>query len=286
MSGRRSGDEFRATRSILVGLGASLVGAVVFMVTFSLSANTQLMGAALAVALGGIGYGLTAWAHRLMPPAGEVEEREHMSEVAGPVRFREELYGRASGVGRRRLLGGAFAVALGALGIGVLFPLRSLGPRPRDELRHTDYSKVHHPRLVTLTGTPVHRDDLPVGGFLTVFPEGYVGSADGQTALMRIDPDLPVRPPTEEEWVVDGYLAYSKVCTHAGCPVGEYQVEFHSLFCPCHQSAFMILEGGQPRLGPADRPLPQLPIAFDDEGFLIATGDFNAAVGPGWWTRP
>ncbi|MDP8968915.1 MAG: Rieske (2Fe-2S) protein, partial [Actinomycetota bacterium] len=80
------------------------------------------------------------------------------------------------------------------------------------------------------------------------------------------------------------YVAYSKVCTHAGCPVGLYQVQTHQLFCPCHQSAFDVLEGAKPQFGPATRPLPQLPLHIDEEGRLVARGDFPEPVGPGFWS--
>ena len=281
-------DATRATRVVALAFLVGAAGAVMFMVVFVLGANTQLLGIGLAVALGGIGYGLVAWGHRLMPPGGEVEERELMTD---PPEQRhaaaEEFEGRLEGVKRRRLLGGALATALGATGLAALFPLRSLGPRPGDALRHTEFSLVPRPRLITESGTPVHRDDLAVGGYLVVYPEGYPGSGTAQTMLVRLDTDrVKLRPPTRQDWVVDGYIAYSRVCTHAGCSVGEYQVEFQTLLCPCHQSSFQIEEGGQPILGPAARPLPQLPLGIDDRGYLIALGDYPEAVGPGWWTRP
>ncbi len=86
-------------------------------------------------------------------------------------------------------------------------------------------------------------------------------------------------------WVVDGIVAYSKLCTHVGCPVGLYQAQEALLLCPCHQSTFDVLAGAEPIFGPAARPLPQLPLAVDDEGYLVATGDFEAPVGPGFWDR-
>lgn len=281
-------EDRRAVRAIVTAFAVGVVGALGFMVAFATGANTQWLGVGLALALGGVGYGLVAWGHRLMPPGDEVEEREPLTDPA-PQRqaAADDFGGRLAGVGRRRLLGGALATALGATGLAALFPLRSLGPRPGDALRRTDFSRVPRPRLVTDSGTPVHRDDLAVGGFLTVFPEGYPGSASGQTVLLRLDPDGPgVQEPTRAEWVVDGYIAYSKVCTHAGCAVGEYQVEFQTLLCPCHQSSFRVDQGGEPVLGPADRALPQLPLGLDEAGYLVALGDYPEAIGPGWWTRP
>ena len=80
-------------------------------------------------------------------------------------------------------------------------------------------------------------------------------------------------------------IAYSKICTHVGCPVGLYQADTHELLCPCHQSTFDVLDGARPRFGPATRSLPQLPLAVDGDGFLTAQSDFTEPVGPGFWNR-
>ena len=88
-----------------------------------------------------------------------------------------------------------------------------------------------------------------------------------------------------EDWTVENIVAYSKICTHAGCPVGLYQAELGLLLCPCHQSTFDVLEWARPVFGPAARSLPQLPLALDDDGYIIATGDFSGPVGPGFWDR-
>lgn len=278
----------RATRSVVTAFGIGTLGAIAFVAVYLLDANTQLLGVALALALGGIGYGLVAWGHRLMPGGEEHETRELMTDAPDDRQeAAEEFAGGLRGIRRRRLLGSALASALGATGLATLVPLRSLGPRPGDALRRTDLSRAPRPRLITGSGVPVHRDDLPVGGFVTVYPEGHPGSADAQTLLIRLDPtQVDLRSPTRGDWVVDGHIAYSKICTHAGCPVGEYQVEFQTLLCPCHQSAFQVDAGGVPNMGPAVRPLPQLPLGLDDDGYLIALDDYPEAVGPGWWTRP
>ena len=277
----------RATRSVVVAFVVAVAGAVMFMVVFALDANTQLLGIALALALGGLGYGLVVWGHRLMPPGGAVEARQLMADPEDQRREAvEEFEEGATGVRRRRLLGGAFAAALGTTGLAALFPLRSLGPRPADELRHTEFSLKPRSRLVTDSGRPVHRDDLAVGSTLTVYPEGHTGSGTAQTMLIRLPAEADLRPPTRADWVADGHIAYSKICTHAGCSVGLYQVEFQTLLCPCHQSSFRIEEGGRPILGPADRALPQLPLGIDEDDYLVALGDYPEAVGPGWWTRP
>nr|WP_274387511.1 Rieske 2Fe-2S domain-containing protein [Salsipaludibacter albus] len=189
-------------------------------------------------------------------------------------------------VGRRGLLGGALATALSATGLAALVPTLSLGPSPGDALRHTAWAGAGAQRLVTREGRAVAVDELQVGGLLTVFPRDHVGDADAQAVLIRLADDVTVRAPAEVSATAAGHVAYSKVCTHAGCPVGLYEAIEQQLFCPCHQSSFDVVEGARPLMGPAARPLPQLPLGVDDEGFLVATGDFSDAVGPGWWSRP
>ena len=121
---------------------------------------------------------------------------------------------------------------------------------------------------------------------LTVWPEGHTHAADAPTLLIRTRPTQELKLQGEKVgWVVGDIIAYSKLCTHVGCPVGLYQAEEGLLLCPCHQSTFDVLDGARPVFGPAARPLPQLPLDVDDEGYLIATGDFEEPVGPGFWDR-
>jgi ubiquinol-cytochrome c reductase iron-sulfur subunit len=110
-----------------------------------------------------------------------------------------------------------------------------------------------------------------------------VGSADSQTLLIRVNPSDLALPPGREGWTPDGCVAYSKLCTHAGCPVGLYRDADHALLCPCHQSTFDVLRGAVPTFGPATRPLPQLALSVDGEGYLVAQGDFGEPVGPSFW---
>ncbi len=110
-----------------------------------------------------------------------------------------------------------------------------------------------------------------------------VGLGGGAPVVLRLDPDLLELPEERRAWVPEGCVGYSKICTHAGCPVGLYRAEAHELLCPCHQSTFDVLRGAVPTFGPADRPLPQLPMGLDDEGYLIALSDYREPVGPGFW---
>jgi ubiquinol-cytochrome c reductase iron-sulfur subunit len=167
----------------------------------------------------------------------------------------------------------------------LLFPIRSLGPRPGKDLKSTPYAPGGL-RVVTENGQPVSPKDLPPDGVLTVWPEGHTDAADAPTLLIRTRSDQGFAPRRgREDWTVDGIVAYSKLCTHVGCPVGLYQAESGLLLCPCHQSTFNVLDGARPVFGPAARSLPQLPLGLDANGDLVARSDFSGPVGPGFWDR-
>jgi ubiquinol-cytochrome c reductase iron-sulfur subunit len=174
------------------------------------------------------------------------------------------------------------AGAGGALGLALLLPVLSLGPAPGDTLKRTPWARGK--RVVDENGELVTLDTVPEDGFLTVFPQGSEGAADAQALLIHVRPGSLKLPADRMAGVPEGtHVAYSKICTHAGCPVGLYRAESQSLICPCHQSQFDVSDGGKPFFGPAARPLPQLPLGVDSEGVLIATGDFTAPVGPAFW---
>jgi ubiquinol-cytochrome c reductase iron-sulfur subunit len=276
----------RRGAGIALGFGLSALASLGLAVVYLLGGQVQLEGILLAVSLGGLGVGLIVWAKELMPPGPYVEEREPYVQPAEQVRAEESLRLGGEAIERRGFLGRMLGAALAALGVAAAFPIRSLGAKPGTALLHTDW--VPGVRLVTVDEAPVRPERLLVGGVLTVFPEGHVEStdADGQALLIRLDEGEYEPLPGREDWAPQGYVAYSKICTHAGCPVGLYQAVTRQLFCPCHQSVFDVLDGATPVTGPATRPLPQLPLAIDAEGFIVADGDFSDPVGPGFWSRP
>jgi ubiquinol-cytochrome c reductase iron-sulfur subunit len=184
-------------------------------------------------------------------------------------------------VTRRTLLVRLLGAAGVALGGTVAVPALSLGPRPGQSLFKTSWTPGA--RLVDAEGNPVQASSITEQQVLTVFPQGAEGSADSQTLIVKVDPGRLTLPPGRETWAPDGVVAYSKICTHAGCPVGLYRAESHELLCPCHQSTFDVLNAAEPTFGPAARALPQLPLAVDEEGFLIAQHDFEEPVGPSFW---
>jgi ubiquinol-cytochrome c reductase iron-sulfur subunit len=233
-----------------------------------------------------LGFGLSAWGKYLLPQGPFVEERhnlhstdEEIDAMAAAIEDRGKMVFR-----RRGFLGTILGAGAGVMGVVLTFPLlRSLGPQPKTSLETTNWRKGSF--LVDLDGKQIHQTDLEVGGSLTVFPQGFAGSSVDQTMLIRADDKNIVTMPGRETWGPKGYLAYSKLCTHAGCPVGLYEQALQNLLCPCHQSLFKVLEGAKPVFGPAPRPLPQLPLRIDSSGFLVAQAGYDQPVGPGFWER-
>ena len=275
-------DTRRVERAIAIAFMVAALAGVALLGVYLSGGQTQLEAVLLAVCLGGIGGGITAWSHWLLPGAEHVEERH---TLASPQDRGSATGGLApadsSPIGRRTFLIRALAAAFAGLGAALAVPILSLGPAPGRTLFETPWKAGS--RVVGLDGIPVNIDDLPVGGVLTVFPEGAVGSADGQVLLIRVADGLLRLPADRMAWAPEGCVAYSKLCTHAGCPVGLYRAVEHKLICPCHQSTFDVLEGANPVFGPAARALPQLPIRLAPDGTFVALGDFPEPVGPSFW---
>jgi ubiquinol-cytochrome c reductase iron-sulfur subunit len=259
--------------------GAASTG---FIVVYVLGGHTQLEGVFLALALGGLGIGLGLWGKALTPPDGAVEPVEPLGEPEVRDEAVEALVREEVRLPRRRFLLAGLAGAIGAFGLALLLPLRSLGPAVGRRLHETSWGPGL--RLVTPEGEAVRVDDVDVGGVLTVYPEGHVAAADSQVLLIRLEPGRYRPLPGREDWAPDDLVAFSKVCTHAGCPVGLYDADAHRLVCPCHYATFDVLDACRPVFGPARRPLPQLPLEVDGDGFLRARDDFDEPVGPGFWT--
>lgn len=244
-----------------------------------------------------LGFGLTAWGKYLMPQGPFVEERHRL---AGTDQEQEAmsaaLVERTSMVVKRRgVLGLLFAAGAGLMGLVLMFPLiRSLGPLPKtggpvdQSLETTNWRRGV--RLVDSTGRPINVHDVLLGGIVTVFPEGReydpVTQDVDQTVLLR-PTDVPLVPGTTRPLpgTPYGYVAFSKLCTHLGCPVGLYEKELNLLVCPCHQSMFKVADNAEPIFGPAPRPLPRLPLQVGQGGYLEAAAGYDQAVGPGFWER-
>lgn len=274
----------RGERWTAVSFAVSIAGALGLAVVYWEGGQPQLEGVLLALALGGIGVGVVVWAKHFMPNMEETEERGRLESTEEALAaFRADFERGEATISRRRLLLRMASAAVGALGIALLFPIRSLGPRPGRDLKNTAYRSGT--RLVNEDGEPVRADTLSLDAVITAFPEGAEDAADAPTLVIRVREDQLRPRPGREDWAPEGIVAYSKLCTHTGCPVGLYQAEEALLLCPCHQSTFDVLDGARPVFGPAARSLPQLPIEIDGDGYLVARGDFSDPVGPGFFDR-
>jgi ubiquinol-cytochrome c reductase iron-sulfur subunit len=266
---------------VALALAASILAGLGLAVVYWLGGQPQIEGALLAVALGGFGAALILWERRMMLQEQVEEEREIASSAEERAAAQAALERGGEEFSRRRFLARLLGAAAAALGLAALFPIRSLGRAPGLSLFRTAW----RPGTVAVdeNGVPVGAEQIPVGSVLTVFPQGHPGSADGQALLIRVEEGALRLPPDRLAGAPEGLVAYSKVCTHAGCPVGLYRAQTHQLLCPCHQSTFDVLSGAQPTFGPASRPLPQLPIEIGSDGLVRARGDFTEPVGPGFW---
>jgi len=274
----------RYTALIAVGFVLTILAAAGLTTVYALGGQPQLEGALIFVMLGGLAFGFVMWGKHLMPQGPFVEEREPLTSVpAKRSAFAADYYESEVAIRRRTFLGRLVLAALGALGVAAILPIRSLGPSPGRSLFRTAWTRGA--RVVRVDGTLVTPGDVGVGGVVTVFPEGHTDAADSQAILIHVDPAVFRPLEGRQDWSPDGLLCYSKICTHAGCPVGLYEQQSNRLFCPCHQSVFEVLDGAKPSAGPATRPLPQLPLMIDGQGYLRAQGDFNAFVGPGFWNE-
>ncbi|WP_018156189.1 ubiquinol-cytochrome c reductase iron-sulfur subunit [Demetria terragena] len=257
------------------------------------------LGVTMALSLLGIGLGAIHWAKTLMSDEEVIEERhEQRSDDEARAGFQAILEEGAESaqIKRRPLikysLGGAlglFAVPLGLQLVG------SLGPLPGNDLSTSLWDTPFKGRRRRLMrdpeGTAIRLTDFTNGSVFHVLPEGIEQTdhpldekIKASVIAVRLDP-AKIKSQKERDWGIDGVVAYSKICTHVGCPVGLYEQQTHHLLCPCHQSTFDITDDCKVIFGPAKRPLPQLPIAVDDEGYLIAEDGFAEPVGPSFPER-
>ena len=276
-------NERKAERRAALSFAVSAAAAVALGFVYAGGGDPPVEGFLLAVSLGALGVGLVIWANRLLPQGPVVEEREDLPTTEDEREAFEQDLLRAGLVKRRTMLTRMLGLAALALGGAAVFPIRSLGPAPGQSLMHTKWKKGM--KVVDEHGKEVKVDTLPVGGQITVFPEGHTKSEDADSAavLIRVEENQLHPKPERKDWSHEGLIVFSKICTHAGCPVGLYQVDTHQLLCPCHQSAFDVLEEAKPVFGPATRKLPQLPIEVGEDDVLVAKGDFSAPIGPAFW---
>jgi ubiquinol-cytochrome c reductase iron-sulfur subunit len=258
------------------------------------SAMNFALGLTLGAALFCIGAGAVHWARTLMSDVEITDDRhpiEASPEVRAQVHADFKQGAKESAIGRRPLIRNTMLGALTLVPLSGVFLLRDLGPLPHTKLRHTLWAKGK--RLVNMnTNQPLRPEDIAVGSLTFAKPDGLEEtSEDFQTeiakaALMivRLQPQ-DIKDKQELEWAHEGVVAYSKICTHVGCPISLYEQQTHHVLCPCHQSTFDLSDGARVIFGPAGHALPQLRIGVDSEGYLQALGDFEEPVGPAFWER-
>jgi ubiquinol-cytochrome c reductase iron-sulfur subunit len=266
---------------VAVLFGVTGLAGLALLAVYVLGGQTQVEGVLLGIALASLGVGVVLWAQDLMDTPLVVEERHSQASSAAEAAEFQAALTEEAGFSRRKLLVGMLLTAFAGLGAALAIPVLSLGPAPGAEQFSTSWRAGR--RLVLGDGSPVHADDLAVDSLVTVFPDGAVGSADSQALLIRVPPEVLHLAPERATWAPDGFVCFSKICTHAGCPVGLYRAGERRLICPCHQSTFDVPTGARPVFGPAARPLPQLPIRREADGTFTALGDFPEPVGPSFW---
>jgi len=299
----------RAEKQVATLFGLSMLGTLVFIVAYFAipmenrvfipgiglaNLSNVVLGVSLAFGLLGIGIGAVHWAKTLMPDEEMVEERHPLrstDDARGGFVKTVLTGGTEAQLDRRPLIKYSLGGALGLFALPVVLQVAgSLGPLPKDELSKTMWKKgdrlVRDPEL-----TPVKATDVTIGSVFHILPESIKDSehvledkAKAAVLLMRLEPEA-IKVAKERDWGHDGIVAYSKICTHVGCPVGLYEQQTHHLLCPCHQSTFDVTQDCKVIFGPAKRPLPQLKITVDAEGYLVADAPFREAVGPSFWER-
>ena len=269
--------------------------------------NNLFIGLGIALALLAIGIGAIHWSKALMSDK-EFTELRHTTRGTDTTREAAvKVFADAneeSGFGRRKMIRNSLFAAVAASIIPGITLFRGLGPQdtparpeggqPVKLLQRTMWKEGE--RLVSdPEGLPIRAADLTLGSAVHVIPaeladlshhDGYLEEkAKAIVLLVRLRPEDLIEAEDKKDWSYNGIVAYSKVCTHVGCPVALYEQQTHHLLCPCHQSQFDITNAAAVIFGPAARALPQLPITVDSEGYLVARSDFTEPVGPSFWER-
>lgn len=269
---------------------------------------TPLLGVTLGVALLAVGFGILTWGKKLLPKEVSIQDRHEGVYSADDRRITGQTMLHLAdelGVKRRPLLGISLLAGLAPVAAVAVVPLIGgliSDPHKNNQLFRTGFAPageggaVTRIRLVREDGRPIRPSDVSAAGLLTVFPGIPHGVsnryADSPTLLIHLreeEAQLARENNLREDkqnYMWGNYIAYSKICTHAGCPASLYEQQTNRLLCPCHQSQFLVTDNARPIFGPASRRLPQLPIEVDDEGFFVAKSDYPEPVGPDFWERP
>jgi ubiquinol-cytochrome c reductase iron-sulfur subunit len=278
--------------STLAGIGfiAAYVGLEVHSVDAVYRSNLAL-GLSMAVVFLALAAGAVIWVRHIMPDVELTEERHPMASTPKEREAFAETFqegAEASGFAKRPLLRRTLIAATVPAIAAPLVLLRDLGPLPGTTLRHTVWRRGMR-LLVYGPNTPISPAEFSSPGqMITVVPDGFQDDQNALAAataiIIKFAPG-ELQAPTVMNWTVDNIVCYSKICTHVGCPAALYEQTTHHILCPCHQSTFDAPRGAQVLFGPAPRPLPQLPLTTDAQGYLVAQSDFHEPVGPSFWER-
>ncbi len=273
---------------LLLLLGSSLA-AIAFVGLYFTNPDTQALGLALGLSLVFLAVACAVAAQSLVPQVEASHPRPQLVHEPEQEEVVEQLAIPVDGISRKRLFLLAGGGTAGVLGAALLTPALSCGPNANRVLARSPWRRGL--RLVNSEDDPIRAEGIVVGELVTAFPEGAdKDDLAAPLAVVRVRPDELELPHDRQGWAAEGIVAYSKICTHAGCAVSEYRYPLYdptapgpALVCPCHFSTFSVTDGGSRIFGPAGRPLPQLPLEVDGEGNLVAAGDFSGRVGPSWW---
>ncbi|MFI7001874.1 ubiquinol-cytochrome c reductase iron-sulfur subunit [Nocardia sp. NPDC050175] len=239
-------------------------------------------------------------------PSPEVERRTLVAELTDAL--------DTSTLARRKLITRTAGAGVGVLGVGALLVFvggmvkNPWAKREKSPLWVSGWTPDFEGETIYIrrdTGRPedvvlVRPEDMDAGAMETVFPwkEKWRGDEHAtlqslrgiRNAVMMIrlrteDAQKAIKRKGQESFNYGDYFAYSKICTHLGCPTSLFESQTNKILCPCHQSQFLATEWGKPVFGPAARALPQLPITVNSEGYLVANGDFIEPLGPAYWER-
>jgi quinol---cytochrome c reductase iron-sulfur subunit len=286
--------EWRASRraelAVLWSLLAVAAAAGGFVAVYALGADTQWLGLLLGLAFAFLAVAAVVTGKALVPQERKEEQRESLDHERDDLDIAVYVQEAGEGITRRRLITRAAGVAGLTVAGALLVPLASCGPfLDVQQLRRMAWHRGR--RLVDEAGRPLRAEELAVGSMTPAYAEGVDRERlDSSLIVVRLHDDDLRLPEQRAGWAPNGILAFSKICTHAGCAVSMFRYPLFTpkapgpaLVCPCHYSTFDPARGGEVIFGPAGRPLPQLPLAVDERGELRAAGRMSGPVGPSWW---
>ena len=248
-----------------------LSGIAIALLEIGIGVGTLLGVAPLTAAFGGFAVSLTLWlsatwhVHPYFLGSDSIYavawlalfvglwqmERSRVGHIAGPVEVIDRM-------DRRQVLRGGVVAGLtllvAAASKTLAWPATTAalgaGTRPRAAGTGTGSTGTSSPTTNPASGTTRGRtittlDRLPVGKAI-----GFTAPGVGAAVLLRM--------------ATDKVVAYSRICTHAGCLVG-YDSSQQILYCPCHGAEFDPANGAQPIAGPAPTALETINVVVDPQ---------------------